>query len=202
MSAPVTEAHVNLKNATILLAEPNLLGMDILGQILMGFGAKKVLRAENHADAKHLIETNDIDLIICEGALDEGGPDGYDLIHWLRRSKLEPNAFAPVLLISAHTSTANVARARDCGANFLVAKPLSSTTVLERIVWVARQKRSFVSCDVYVGPDRRFKNHGPPEGSDGRRSSDLRGEVATLASEPNMSQDQIDNLIQPQRATL
>jgi len=57
----------------------------------------------------------------------------------------------------------------------------------------------FVECDTYFGPDRRYKNEGPPpEFPDGRRREDVTTELGE-AAEPNMSQDELDNLIKPQK---
>ena len=42
---------------------------------------------------------------------------------------------------------------------------------------------------------------GPPPDTDGRRDGDLPPEVGT-ATTPNMSQDDIDTLLQPQKASL
>ena len=202
MSVANLANRVNLKSATILLLEPNMQGMSILSQILAGFGAKHVIKAETIAVAKAIAEKEELDLIICEGQFDsDEDMDGYDFVHWLRRSALEPNAFCPAIIASAHTSMRNVARARDCGAHFFVVKPLAPGVLLDRIVWVAAENRSFVNCDVYVGPDRRFKNIGPPDGSDGRRSTDLKGAVGE-PSMPNMSQNDIDSLMQPKRAAV
>lgn len=198
MARPQPSARINLKEAVILLFDANPQSMSILVQVLVGFGAKKLLTAATYAEAQALAKTEAIDLVICEGAAEGEEFDGYDFVHWLRRSELEPNAYCPVIVTSAHTSLRNVARARDCGANFFVMKPLLPTVLLERILWVAREKRPFVHCEVYVGPDRRFKHDGPPDGH-GRRATDLSAEVGA-ASMPNMSQAMIDSLMQPKRA--
>lgn len=193
--------RINLKEALILLVEANTQGMEILTQILMGFGANRFLKASNFEEARRLLEGTPVDLVICEsGAMREGSSDGYDFVSWLRRSKLEPNAFVPVIVASAHTSLRSVTRGRDCGAHFIVKKPLVPGVLMDRIVWIARENRNFVECRAYAGPDRRFKNEGPPEAV-GRRSTDLSPELG-LAQAPNMSQDEIDNLMQPQRAAL
>jgi len=44
--------------------------------------------------------------------------------------------------------------------------------MLERIVWVAKEGRPFLFSGTYVGPDRRFRDGGPPDGI-GRRREDL-----------------------------
>lgn len=190
-------SRIDLRKATILLVEPNNQAMDVLTQIFLGFGASHTLRASSFEEAQQVIHGNIIDLIACEATLQPEEPDGYEFVSWLRRSGLDPNAFAPAILISSHTSTRNVSRARDCGAHFIVSKPLAPTVLLQRILWIAQNNRTFVSCDVYSGPDRRFQNVGPPDGI-GRRHNDLPAEVCSLAGE-NMDQNEIDSLLTPQK---
>ena len=192
---------LDLKKASILLLEPNVQNMAVLVQVLMGFGAKNFHRCENGDQAKTLLERTPIDMMIVEGQTAEGDPDGYDFVKWLRHSEIEPAAYIPVIITSAHTSLTNVTRARDCGAHFIVAKPLVPTVLYDRIIWVARVNRPFITAGDYVGPDRRFKNHGPPLGTDGRRTTDLKGAVG-LPQEPNMSQNEIDDLMQPAKVAL
>lgn len=188
--------RINLEAASILLIESNQQGMDILSQIFAGFGARSPQRASDAEDAKALIQRMEFDLIICAAEL--GDTDGYDFVAELRRSKQEPNCYAPVIIVTGHTQLSKVKKARDCGANFVVPKPLTPKIILERVIWVAKESRPFIECDTYLGPDRRFHSMGPPPGMEGRRSDDLPLEVGE-AQTPNMSQDEIDALLQPQR---
>lgn len=191
-------SRIQLKKAAILLVEPNTQSMDILAQIFMGFGANQFLKATTFEEAQKASKSAQIELIICEATLQPFQPDGYEFVSWLRRSGLQPNAYAPAILVSSHTSARCVNKARDSGAHFMVMKPLAPTVLLERIVWIAQTNRPFVSCDAYAGPDRRFQNLGPPDG-DGRRATDLSADVG-LAQEPNMSQNEIDGLLKPAKA--
>jgi CheY-like chemotaxis protein len=190
-------SRIDLRKATVLLVEPNNQAMDVLSQIFLGFGATHTLRASSFEEAQQVVHANVLDLIACEATLQPEEPDGYEFVSWLRRSGLDPNAFAPVLLLSSHTSSRNVSRARDCGAHFMVSKPLAPAVLLQRILWIAQHNRTFVSCDVYTRPDRRFQNLGPPDGI-GRRHSDLPAEVGAIAG-ANMDQDEIDNLLTPKK---
>ncbi|MGC5376454.1 hypothetical protein ACPXAO_23390, partial [Salmonella enterica] len=54
----------------------------------------------------------------------------------------------------------------------------------------------FVECDSFIGPDRRFKNMGPPPGTNGRRKTDVQEDLGE-ATAPNMSQSEIDALLKP-----
>ncbi len=190
-------SRIQLKKASILIVEPNPQGMNVLTQVLMGFGATGFVKAENYEEAREAVKGEPLDLIVCEAALADGGPDGFDFISELRRTNL-PNAMAPIIVVTAHTSRKNVQRARDCGAHFLVTKPLSPTVLLERILWIAQANRPFVTCQAYAGPDRRFQNLGPPPNMQGRRDTDLTGDIGA-AVDPNMSQDEIDSLLKPQK---
>lgn len=190
-------SRIDLRKATILLVEPNNQAMDVLTQIFLGFGATHTLKASSFEEAQQVAHSTPLDLVACEATLQPEQPDGYEFVNWLRRSGLDPNAFVPALLLSSHTSSRNVSRARDCGAHFMVSKPLAPTVLLQRIVWIAQHNRTFVSCDAYVGPDRRFQNLGPPDGV-GRRHNDLSADVG-VATGANMDQDEIDNLLTPKK---
>lgn len=192
------KARLNLERARILLLD-NPLGVDILVRIFSGAGAKSFYRCNSSDEAKAIAAENPVDLIVADAQAGGEGQDGCDFVHWLRRSGLTPNAFAPVTLASAHTSKTNVDRARDCGANFLVLKPLSPGVLLERVLWVGRDARPFVDAGTYVGPDRRFKNVGLALDVEGRRATDLKGKISA-AGEPNLSQSEIDDFMKPMRA--
>lgn len=68
-------------------------------------------------------------------------------------------------------------------------------------MFVARDKRPFVEVGRYIGPDRRFKFEGPPSDSDGRRDGDLKAPLGS-ADEPNLSQNEIDKMVKPQRVMI
>jgi CheY-like chemotaxis protein len=166
-SAP-PKGRINLDRAAILLlAGPS--SMDILSRMFRGFGARYPYQRSTIRAAMETCQEADLDLIVCDGALPDG--EAYDFIAELRRSDLEPNRFAPVLVVAGHTPLDQVEKARDCGANFVLAKPVTPRVLLERVIWVAQEARAFVELGDYVGPDRRFSNQGPPQGR-GRRRSD------------------------------
>lgn len=190
--ALLPSTRINLEKAVVLVLDDNGPSLDILSQVVSGFGVKQLHRADSVKDAQDLARTKTFDLIISDVQMPD--VDGVEFIQWLRRDALEANRYIPVILVTGHTRKPDVLRIRDAGANFMVAKPITPKVLLERIFWVAREERPFIECDAYVGPDRRFKHEGPPPGTDGRRRDDLPAEVGN-AQEPNMSQDEINNLM-------
>lgn len=195
----VGTSRINLRNVTVLCVDTNSLGLDVLSQMLMGFGVERIRRASALEDAKVTLSREAIDFTIVDSKL--GEESGFDLVRWLRQSTLDPNRYAPVIVTSSHTPRSEVASARDCGANFVVAKPLSPGVLMQRMLWIAKGGRQFVEAPRYVGPDRRFKYDGVPEGTKGRRASDLSTDLGE-AKEPNLNQDQINSVLKPQKVAL
>jgi DNA-binding response OmpR family regulator len=191
---PNQSLKLDLRDAGVLIVENNPGEQDILAQILGGFGTRTPRRSESTAHAMSVLTDESFDLVIVEQALPEN--DGLDLIHWLRRSAPKPMRTVPVVLLCGHTRRSIVIKARDCGANIVVSKPLSPQVLFDRIIWLGRRPRPFVECEAYIGPDRRFKAFGPPAGMEGRRSTDLSTQIGA-ATDPNMSQNDIDSMFQP-----
>jgi CheY-like chemotaxis protein len=129
------------------------------------------------------------------------GMDGFEFIKTVRRMPNQPNALIPILLVAGHARASHVHKARDCGANFVVAKPITPKVLLERIFWVAKENRMFIQTPTYLGPERRFKREGPPIGMSGRRKDDLHAALGE-ATTPNLSQDQINGMMKPMKVVL
>jgi PleD family two-component response regulator len=162
--------RINLEKVDVLIVDDSVASLNLLVQVMLGFGIKNLARADSAKAAQALLRDRTFDLIIS--ATNMAGVDGYELVKWLRRGALEANRYLPVILVSGHTPPSQVFKGRDAGANFTIAKPITPKIVLERILWAAKEDRQFIECDSYLGPDRRFKNNGPPPGAQGRRRED------------------------------
>ncbi len=171
----------NLGKAVVMVVDDNPFSMRLITQTLLGFGVQTRFKCTSAEEAQAILGAATVDLLIvdCEMPV----IDGYDLVHALRRSDGE-NAWVPVIMVSGHTPHDKVAKARDCGANFVIALPLSPKVLLQRILWVARDSRRMLQSAGYYGPDRRFREYGPPEGMEERRKSVLRAARAAAETEP------------------
>jgi DNA-binding response OmpR family regulator len=193
-----SDESLNLTRASVLVIDGSPHSLDLVVQILRGFGAENVARCSTLEEADKFARTKTFDLIVIDPGI-EGG-QGYTFISELRHAA-SPNCHAPVVLTTGHVRRSDVARGRDTGANIVVAKPVSPNVLLQRIQWVARDKRPFVEVGKYIGPDRRFKFEGPPPGEEGRRGADLKAPLGD-AVDPNLSQDEVSALIKPQKVML
>ncbi|MDI1328555.1 MAG: response regulator [Brevundimonas sp.] len=162
-------AVINLTSATTMVVDDSPFGLDLTCQALRGFGIRTSYTCQSAAEAMEILADQPIDLLVVDCEMPS--VDGYELVRWLRRSA-QTNAMAPVIMTAAHMRRSKIAEARDCGANFVVTKPFSASTLLERIVWVARDVRPFLEVGDYFGPDRRFREGPPP--TEERRAAVIR----------------------------
>jgi DNA-binding response OmpR family regulator len=164
-----TDRGVNFEKVAMLVLDQSEHGCAIVSQIARGFGVRKIRACTRVEQTQEALAEGLFDLMIASAA--DGDEDGIELVRWLRRQEQNKNRFMPVLLMSGHTTPSMVARVRDCGANFFIAKPLTPEKLLQRIVWVSRDKRPFVEVGQYLGPDRRFRMETPV--GPGRRAGDV-----------------------------
>jgi DNA-binding response OmpR family regulator len=199
LGALINGDRINLERISFLLIDDNMQALDIMGQIVSGFGVRTMHKCQTVREAKDVVKRAPVDFVLTDARLPD--EDGFDFLHWLRREASEPNRFAPAVMVTGDTSTSVVHRARDAGAHFIIAKPITPKILLQRIFWVARENRLFIDCETYSGPDRRFKRLGPPPGIDGRRADDLPVRLKDTGG-PNLSQDEINALMKPAKVTL
>jgi DNA-binding response OmpR family regulator len=192
-------ARINLKRTSVLVLDSNPQSLDLLRQILNGFGVRAVHACQNVRDAERIFYDQALELVIVDPMFTDDS--GFEFIRFMRREENSQNRCVAVIAALGHQTLGNVRRSRDCGANVVVAKPLSPEVLLQRIHWVARENRQFIVAPGYVGPDRRFKNVGPPPGTNGRRSDDLSIDVP-IAAGPDMGQSEIDEMFKPRKVAL
>jgi DNA-binding response OmpR family regulator len=148
------QSRINLESAAVLVLERSKTGMDIIVQMLAGFGVRTVYKCLTRDEAETTVRMHAIDLLIVDPTIEKDA--GYDFVSALRRMKQQPNRYAPIILVTGHTQATNVKRGLDAGASYLVVKPLTPAVLLDRILWIARENRPFVELEDYVGPERRF----------------------------------------------
>ena len=171
---------INLESSTILLVDANPMTLEIMSSVFYGLGARDRIKCQKLEEAKHILCAQRIDLLFLDSGF--GDDSAYKFMHWLRREAPDPACFAPTLMISGHSTRSTVRKARDSGAHFVVAKPITIGVLLNRLAWIAHEQRPFVKHEIYAGPDRRWKNKGAPMGEAGRRASDPEADAAMKAS--------------------
>jgi CheY-like chemotaxis protein len=189
--APATgKPSINLRDLVILVADGSSYFSMLVHGMLRAFGTSKVVEVRNAVDALRVMNSQRIDVLICDSKLPPHG--GHALTRAIRRRTDNEHRMIPIMVMSADTREVTIKRARDAGANMVVAKPMSPINLYDRLAWIALTPRQFVDSPNYFGPDRRFKIEGYPHGV-GRRKTDQNVEVAAETG-PALAQDDIDNL--------
>lgn len=187
---------VNLRDLTILIADAGSYTRRIVYGMLRGFGANRILEVGDAGGVLAALTHQKVDILICDAKLPPH--DGLAVTYAIRRNSDNENRTLPILLMTNDAQQGTVKKARDVGVSMVVTKPMSPTTLYDRLAWVAYDRRQFIDCPTYFGPDRRFKIEGYPTGI-GRRSSDKSLEISEM-TEPNLDQDDIDSLFMAARA--
>ena len=153
----------------ILLVDDNQHMRMLLIEILRAIGARRIFEALDGAEALQLMRQTEMDLVMTD--LTMGPLDGIDFVNLLRNSPDSPAPFAPVIMITGHSTMRRVAEARDAGVNEFLAKPVTARGVIHRINLLIEHPRQFIRCQGYFGPDRR-RRQDPAFKGPWRRSGD------------------------------
>ena len=186
--------RLRLDGIKTLVVDSDPAGSTLLLEMLRGMGFTTLRLAETAKAAEAALEQDGYDLCLCDAALPDAS--GAAFVRFVR-ARPAPLRFLPILAMTGYAAFDQVLALRDAGAHLVMKKPASPQGLYDRIAWVAQPRRGFVESESYVGPDRRFRSLGPPGGV-GRRTTDLSTELGA-ATEPNLSQDEIDSLIKPMK---
>jgi two-component system chemotaxis response regulator CheY len=137
----------------ILLVDDNQHMRMLLTEILRAIGVRQIFEALDGAEALQLMRQVEMDIVMTD--LTMGPLDGIDFVNLLRNSPDSPAPFAPVIMITGHSTMRRVAEARDAGVNEFLAKPVTARGVIHRINLLIEHPRPFIRCASYFGPDRR-----------------------------------------------
>jgi DNA-binding response OmpR family regulator len=135
MSATSKGASFNFSKASVLVIDANALFLDLLTGVLQGFGFRRIQRCQDIEVATTLLKTRAFDLVLIDPY--PNNARAYRLIRELREAG-NANSSAPILIVTGHTYLRLVADTRECGADFVIAKPFSMGSLLERVLWVAK----------------------------------------------------------------
>lgn len=169
-------ASLNLKGLSFLIADSDPFFLQILKGILRGFGANHIIQTMSGEAAYSMAQDALVDILICDAFLPT--VDGFELCRKIRNTDDQTLRFVPVIVLTSHTQLPNIVKARDCGVSTVLAKPISPKLLFDRLIWLADDPRAFVKAPEYFGPDRRFKDSGPPS-TGGRRGDDPKMEEKT-----------------------
>ena len=121
----------------LLVVEDDINNRVLLSELLQFYGAQ-TKSASSVADACSLIEAGDIDVIISDIGLPDGG--GNELIRWVRR---RPTAHPPLAIaISGFAQSDDASNALDSGFQAFVPKPIDIDVLITTVYLLHRRRSS------------------------------------------------------------
>ena len=137
----------------VLVVDDNAHMRKLVMTILQAFGVTQISEADNGERAWTVLRETNPDVVVLDWVME--GMSGLELIQKIRTDAQAPNPFAPVIMLTGHTSLDYVRQARDAGVNEFIAKPVSVKTMMARLVAVIENPRPYVRTNGYFGPCRR-----------------------------------------------
>ncbi len=138
MSALKAELSFNFANASVVMIDASPIFIEVLTGILSGCGFRRMFRCTDLRAGTDIVKTHNVDLVLLDPYA--FGDRAYNFVSWLRSERRGPNAAAPVIMLTAYTYVRLITTARQCGADYVIAKPFSTQGLLERILYVAESE--------------------------------------------------------------
>lgn len=128
----MADLHTINRDITILVVDDQPLTRTMIKSILKGLGFATVLQAENGNTAMNRIQSEPIDLIICDWNMPL--VSGIDVLRMLRNNPATRKL--PFLMLTAEAYRENVSAAIEAGVDGYIAKPFTPEVLAEKIVRV------------------------------------------------------------------
>lgn len=155
-------------NLNILLVEDDRSMRVLIRDILKAFRVGDVRSVADGAAALQEMRYYAADIIILDWLMRP--MDGMEFLRRIRTADDTPNAYVPVIMLTAYTEMRRVEECRDAGITEFLAKPVTPGAIYSRIASIIENQRTYVKCDTYFGPDRRRADR-PFTGADRRAGS-------------------------------
>ena len=144
--------QLDLASLSFLVVEDSAYMRTILRTMLQGFGARRIVEAEDGASGLEALERTQPDILILDWVM----PilDGADMVRMIRTPS-NPYAYIPVIMVTGYTERSRILEARKMGVHELLCKPISAKALYQRIASVILNPREFVKSPQYFGPAPR-----------------------------------------------
>lgn len=185
---PTTESKLSKIN--VLVLDGGAKAAELIKAIFAELGLKNVFVANDGYQGVQYLKEIKIHMIFTDWELkvnkrgaanaptDKQGEiapvSGIHLVQRLRRSKLSPNPYVPIIMMMDEADKKVVVEARDAGVNEILLRPIDAQEFCQRLVSIIDQPRIFVTADTYKGPCRRRSQNTLPQGMKDRRIQEVR----------------------------
>jgi len=147
---------LDLSELRVIVIDDNEFGIILMKRLLGVMRVAHISACSDPLAADAAIRQSKADLAIVD--IDMPGRSGIEIVHDIRHGQVGVAKDICILIASAHVDLDHVEQARNEGANWIVAKPLSFRALYEGMARAILDDRPFIESSAYVGPCRRSKN--------------------------------------------
>jgi PleD family two-component response regulator len=145
----------NVKDLRVLVVGGTTHAMRVLRTVLSLIGVTDTDYAPTSAMALKYLRTRYFDAVFCDQTAED--VDGTAFARAARRTPGLMNPMVPLFVTSSGPRRRDVERARDEGANDVLVRPVSPTTIRRKLLLALARPRPFIASAEFFGPDRRGK---------------------------------------------
>ncbi|MCA3699790.1 MAG: response regulator, partial [Brevundimonas sp.] len=97
---------LKLDGINFLLVDDNPHALQIMAQVVSGFGVRNMTKVDGAAAARQELLRGGIDIVLTDAQMP--GENGYKLTEWIRREAPEPTRYVPIVIVTGHTPESDV----------------------------------------------------------------------------------------------
>lgn len=146
--------HLSLSDISFTVVDDSTNMRRIIVTMLRGFGARRIVEAEDGVDGLEKIEMNAPDIVISDWVMPV--LDGGEMVKMIRTPDFS-SAHVSIIMLTAYTEKSRVLQSMDLGVDHVLCKPVSARSLYDRIADCVLRPRNFIKTDTYFGPEPRDK---------------------------------------------
>jgi len=173
-----------LATCEILLVDHDLNSRTSVRNILHNHGFRELQQAKSISEIRATLIKHMPDLLIGSYDLKDG--DFIECVHEIRQGKLGSNPFLPIITLVEEPTPQVVTRVVESGTDTVIAKPISTSQLLDRIDDLIESRKKFIMSDGYIGPARRKDGGAPGIDAPNTLKSKAKGEKLSVTEIENM----------------
>ncbi len=150
-----------IKSAKVLIVDDEYYTRKVIRTLLLASGLVNIHDAVDGPGGLEAIATLAPDIVLLDWEMP--GMDGAAFTRFVRSPNTFPYPNVPLIMLTGHGERSRVLEAVRLGVHEFLLKPVSSATLLARIVSVLTKPRTMVRRGDYYGPEPRKPSSYKPE---------------------------------------
>lgn len=158
-----------LDKVQVLIVNQSAEVAKLLKNILAAMGLNQSYQTKDAVEAIRYLREVRISIVITDSELKITQPDyeaksqsvrtlsGAEFVRSIRQSPTSPSPYVAVVILAQEMDEAEIIKARDCGVNGVVLRPLEAHQLCISIRDIIASPRKFIVAQTFKGPCRRTK---------------------------------------------